>query len=72
MVKKTMQQSISKRLKELRIKNNLTQAELADALNVGQGTVSDWESGNIWPRPQHIDALAKYYKMTQRSLLFGK
>ena len=38
-------QNIGKRIKELRIKNNLTQEKLASYLNVSFQTVSKWETG---------------------------
>ena len=37
------------KIKELRIKNNLTQAELGDKLYVSDKTVSSWESGRTLP-----------------------
>lgn len=45
-------------LKELRLKNDLTQTELAEKLNVKQSTVSMWESGRVKPPLNKISALA--------------
>lgn len=45
-------------LKELRLKNDLTQMQLAEKLNVKQSTVSMWESGSVKPPLNKISALA--------------
>ena len=36
-------------IKELREKNHLTQAELAEKINVSDKTVSKWETGKGYP-----------------------
>lgn len=41
------------RIKEIRIKNNLSQKELAEHLNTSQANVSGWECGK-WQPPHHI------------------
>ncbi len=46
-------------LKDLRIKANLTQSELAEKLEVTQQTVSQWESGNAKPPIDTIVRIAK-------------
>lgn len=48
--------------KELRIKANLTQKELAEKLDVTQQTVSQWESGNAKPPIDTIVKIAKVLK----------
>ena len=40
---------IGNNIKKLRIKNNLTQAELGDKLFVSDKTISSWESGRTYP-----------------------
>ena len=40
---------IYERLKELRLANNLTQADFAAAFNISQGTIGNWESGKRTP-----------------------
>ena len=39
----------AQRLKELRKKNNMTQVQLAEKLNVSKGTVAMWETGQRRP-----------------------
>ena len=38
------------KLKQLRQKNGLAQAELAARINVSQSTVAMWENGKAYPR----------------------
>ena len=46
-------------IKELREKQNLTQAELAEKLNVSDKTVSKWETGAASPDLSMIVPLAR-------------
>ena len=39
-------------IRDARLKNGMTQTELARKLNVKQGTVGAWEIGYSFPRPQ--------------------
>ena len=55
---------IGDKIKEHRIKNNLTQRELADMLGVSVQAVSKWERGNGTPDPVHITTLAKSLHIT--------
>ena len=47
----------SKRLKEVRIENNLSQAQLAELCNVKQSCVSKWERGTTSPDAETIYVL---------------
>ena len=60
---------LSKRLKELRIKNNLSQNELAKNVNLSQPAINHWELGNRTPNAKAIIALAKYFGVTTDYLL---
>lgn len=42
------------RLRQARESKGLTQAEAAEALGVGQSTLSDWETGESRPRDETI------------------
>lgn len=46
-------------LRELRIKANMTQAELAERLQVKQSTISMWESNRAFPRKDKLHELCK-------------
>ena len=50
----------SKRLKELRLNNGLTQKELAKAIEVGRTTISEYESGKIVPKQDNLVKLASF------------
>lgn len=54
----------SKRLKELRKKSNISQAELALILGVNQKVISDYEKGAIFPSFSNLIALADYFNVS--------
>lgn len=47
------------RLKEVRLKNHLTQDELAEKLNTNKVQISRWENGNAIPRSEALIDLAR-------------
>ena len=49
------------RLKELRIKAGLTQADLAEKINVKQASISLWEVGENVPSTDKLPALAEIF-----------
>lgn len=52
------------RLKELRMKNGLSQRELANAFKVSTGTVGNWEVGSREPDFSTIIKLADYFRVS--------
>ena len=59
-----------KTIKELRIKNNLTQQDLAKALTVSTSTVGKWEGkGNVIPQADLLLQLADYFDVSVDYLL---
>lgn len=48
-------------LKELRKKAGLTQEEVAEKLNVGQATVSEWENGITQIKLNYLSSLSTLY-----------
>ena len=59
----------SKRLKEERIKNGFTQAEIAQKLETSQGAYQKWESGAREPNFQTLLKIASILNTTTSYLL---
>ncbi|HIE4788150.1 TPA: helix-turn-helix domain-containing protein [Clostridioides difficile] len=60
---------IGEKLKQLRIKNNLKQHELAEILNVSQSTIGMYENDQRTPPAESIVKLAEYFNVTTDYLL---
>ena len=58
--------NIGQKIKEIRIKNNLTQIELGDKLFVSDKTISSWESGRTLP---DINTLIEISKVLNVSIV---
>jgi transcriptional regulator with XRE-family HTH domain len=61
----------SERLKGLRLKQNRTQQEIADALEVTRIAYSNWENGKREPSFDNVKALAELLE-TSTDYLFGQ
>lgn len=61
---------LSERLTALRKEKNLSQAELAEALNVSRQSVSLWENGRTVPALDKLQFLAEFYGISVDEL-FG-
>lgn len=59
----------SEKLKELRIKNEYSQEQLAELLNVSRQAITKWESGKGMPDIDNIKAIADLFDVTLDSLL---
>jgi len=59
----------AKRLRELRIAKGLTQQQLGDIFNVGQTSISDWESRGNQPNYQILIELVAFFEVTAGQLL---
>lgn len=57
------------RIKEIRLVNNMKQADLADKLNVTQATVSGWESGRRTPDLETVRRIAELFDCSIDELL---
>ncbi|MBE7059442.1 MAG: helix-turn-helix domain-containing protein [Ruminococcaceae bacterium] len=58
-------------IKELREKNNLTQAELAKILHVSDKTVSKWEMAKGYPDISLLEPIAEAFNVSVTELLSG-
>ncbi len=56
---------------QLRAKNDWTQKEMADMLNVSDKTVSKWENSDGYPDTQLLIPIADLFKITADELLRG-
>ena len=58
-------------IKELREKHHLTQAELAEKLNVSDKTVSKWETAKGYPDISLLEPIAKVFGISITELISG-
>lgn len=63
---------ISERIKEIRLKNNLTQQQFANELDVGVALVAHWETERNNPKLENLTTICEKFKITADWLLFGK
>ena len=59
----------SKAFKKLRSEHNLTQSELAEALNLKKSTISMYENGNRQPNFETLELIADYFNVYMSTLL---
>jgi transcriptional regulator with XRE-family HTH domain len=58
--------------KQLRIKANLTQKQVAEILRLSFSAISSWELGRSIPNPELLPKIAKLYNTTIDYLITGK
>lgn len=63
---------IGKRILELRKKQNITQEQLAEKLNVTRQTISNWELGETSPNSEQLIELADIFEVSIDELLGHK
>lgn len=63
--------SISEQIKHLRTDAKMTQAQLAEKLDVTRATVTQWESGWSKPRMGKVEQLAKLFGVSIAELIDG-
>ena len=64
--------NFTERLKELRIKNNMTQKNLAEKLNVTQTAINYWENGKREPSLEVLIKLAEFFQVSVDYLINSK
>lgn len=57
-------------IKELRKKENLSQLELAEKLEVSPKTLGAWERGYRTPKPKDMQRLEDYFKVPKEDIFF--
>ena len=55
---------IGKKIKELRLENNLSQAKLAKIVGVSQKAIDYWERSINEPKSSYIISLVKYFNLS--------
>lgn len=60
---------ISDRIKELRNQHNLTQKQLANALETSRSTINAWESGYSLPGSQYVIEMSKIFHVSCDTIL---
>lgn len=58
-------------IRNIRESKNMTQMDVATALNIGRTTVAMWETGESMPRAEKLIQLAKLFNCTVDELLKG-
>ncbi len=59
----------SKNIKELRLRSHLTQKELAKALYISPGAISQYEQGKILPSRETLERMANYFSVSTDYLM---
>lgn len=59
----------SKKLKELRLKANLTQKEIAESLHISQPSYQQWESGRRKPTLTTLEMFSDFFDVSIEELL---
>lgn len=62
---------LSERLLQLRTERDVSQIELAEALNVSRQAVSRWETGQSTPSAEKLQFLAEFYGVTLDELFYS-
>ena len=64
-----MKSTIATRIKEIRLENQLSQAQFGKQLAVSQDTVSLWEKGKATPTTEYVIAICKIFHISADFLL---
>lgn len=64
--------TLGNRIKELRVKQNLSQKELAKKLYVSDKTISSWESNRTEPSLDMVYKLSEVFACTSAYILYGE
>ena len=59
---------IGNKIRELRLKHNITQSQLAEVLSVTIQSVSKWETGRSFPDITLLPVIARYFGISMDEL----
>ena len=59
--------SLSRHLRDARIKRHMTVAEVAEQVGVSQASIYFWETDRVRPRDRNLNALCKVLKLPIRA-----
>ncbi len=62
----------NQKIKELRIKNNLKQGELANKIGISQRVLSGLERGETQPTLRHIQLFSEFFNVSTDLLITGE
>ena len=65
-----LKQQLGKRIKELRVKNHLTQEQLAELVDINTKHQSSIETGRHYPSAELIERYAKVFSMNSIEILY--
>lgn len=66
------EEEIGKRIKNIRVKNNFTQATFEESLNISRQVISKVENGNGDVALDFLDAIISKYNVSLDYLIYGK
>lgn len=64
----TPQERLGEMITRYRVHAHVSQRELAERLAIGPSTLSQYESGARWPRPEHLFLIIKECSLDPREL----
>ena len=62
----------AQKIRELRMKRNLSEAALDEIFDLMRGTVVNWEHGFSYPDEELIDDIAAYFRVSRAELTGDK
>ena len=68
----TFAEEFGARLRGIREKRGLTQQQLADALRIHRPTITQYESGSVFPEGERLAKLASVLEVSLDELILGK
>lgn len=64
MANQTIYKHIGEKIRELRMRQTMSQENLASVLGVGSNTISRWETGTYKTTPEDLDKIARFFHVS--------